>query len=133
MTNLKQKNLYVFLFGLFLMFFMVKCGSEKGLQGMVSKKYPEGFSLKHPKSWVVRIEEEKHIVISAPSPEQDPSFVLVYPFFLEKRSDLFPTKQPPVSVLNAVPLLAAALPCAPSMTEAGSSMHWDQQPRILIG
>jgi len=84
MTNLKQKNLYVFLFGLFLMFFMVKCGSEKGLQGMVSKKYPEGFSLKHPKSWVVRIEEEKHIVISAPSPEQDPSFVLVYPFFLEK-------------------------------------------------
>jgi len=84
MMQKKQNILWHFLFCIFLMIFMTGCGSERNVQGMVSKKYPEGFSLKHPKSWKVRVEEEKHIMISAASPDQDPSFVLVYPFFLEK-------------------------------------------------
>jgi hypothetical protein len=81
-----QKILWHFSFLIFFTIFMVRCGSDGNSHGMISKKYPDGFSLKHPKSWGARVEKEKHIIISDPSAEQDPSFVLVYPFFLEKNS-----------------------------------------------
>jgi len=55
-----------------------------GSQKLISKKYPEGFSFKHPKNWQVQIVDKAYIWASAKQGEQDSSFILVYPFFLRR-------------------------------------------------
>jgi hypothetical protein len=66
---------------IFLFFSINSCGP--GSPKLSSKKYPEGFSLKHPENWQAQIVDKAYIWISAKEGEKDPSFILVYPFFLK--------------------------------------------------
>ncbi|MFB0565807.1 MAG: hypothetical protein ACETWK_09035 [Candidatus Aminicenantaceae bacterium] len=60
---------------------------------MISKKYPEGFTLMHPKNWNVQIVDETYIWASAQDEKQDSSFVFVYPFFLQNITKSLPWLQ----------------------------------------
>lgn len=53
-------------------------------QRLVHREYSEGFSLKQPEDWKAQILDKTTIWISSKQPEESP-FILVYPFFLEKR------------------------------------------------
>lgn len=59
------------------------CSSHS--QRLVHRKYSEGFSLKHPEDWKVQVLDRTYIWISSKQIEESP-FILVYPFFLEKRT-----------------------------------------------
>jgi len=64
--------------GLFL-FAVCSSGGAK----LADKKYPEGFSLKHPKDWQARVEDKAYILVSSPETAEEPAFLFVYPFFLK--------------------------------------------------
>lgn len=82
MKLLRSKNLNSFLF-IFLLFPLVSSYGP-GSQKLITKKYPEGFSLKHPKNWNIQITDKAFIWASAKEEEKDSSFILVFPFFLKK-------------------------------------------------
>jgi len=67
----------------FLAFLVVSCQMENS--GLIYKRYPQGFSLKHPINWKAEIENNKYILISSEEEKTSP-FVFVYPFFLKKKS-----------------------------------------------
>ena len=50
---------------------------------LVSRKYPEGFSLLQPQGWGARLQENKFIYIAGREGAGDSAFILVYPFFLK--------------------------------------------------
>jgi len=64
--------------------FSTACGS--GSPEMVEKKYPQGFSLRHPGTWSAQVIEKKYIWLGVQGEEKSP-FVFVFPFFLAKSSD----------------------------------------------
>ena len=66
-----------------LVLFLGNCGQSS--QKLSSKKYKEGFSLKHPSNWHAQILDKTYIWISAKDDKNSP-FIFVYPFFLEKTS-----------------------------------------------
>jgi hypothetical protein len=50
---------------------------------MVAKRYPQGFSLRHPDSWSAQVIEKKYIWLGVQGESKSP-FIFVYPFFLRK-------------------------------------------------
>ena len=79
MKTALNKKLFIFLF-VFLI--LINCSSES--QKLIKKRYPEGFSLKHPENWHVQVVDKEYILISPNDVEKDLSFILVYPFFLNE-------------------------------------------------
>ncbi|MGB8952309.1 MAG: hypothetical protein WCC06_06555 [Candidatus Aminicenantales bacterium] len=83
MKFLRNQKLFFLLFSfIFLSFLQTGCGP--GAQKTVRKKYPQGFSLKHPRNWQAQVVDGSFIRISAKNEAEDPSFILVYPFFLKR-------------------------------------------------
>lgn len=76
----EKNNIFIFLFLLFFLF--NNCGP--GSQKLIKQKYPEGFSLKHPKNWQAKVLDKTYIWASTKEEEQDSSFIFIYPFFLKK-------------------------------------------------
>ncbi len=68
---------------IFLIALLYSCGPRG--QKLVSRRYPEGFSLKHPQNWQAQVVDKLYILASAQPGEEDPSFILVYPFFLKDK------------------------------------------------
>jgi hypothetical protein len=62
-------------------FLFTVCSS--GGAKLADKKYPEGFSLKHPKDWQARVEDKAYILVSSPETAEELAFLFVYPFFLK--------------------------------------------------
>jgi len=73
----------LFLFIFFLLPSLYKC--SHAAENLASKKYPEGFSLKHPQNWLVQVVDKLYILASSKPREGEPSFILVYPFFLKEK------------------------------------------------
>lgn len=65
--------------------FLSDCGS--GAQKTVVKRYPEGFSLKHPEGWTARVVDRQYIWIRALEEKEESAFILVYPFFLREKTE----------------------------------------------
>jgi hypothetical protein len=74
-----------FLLFLFVALIFLSARSS-GAQKATAKKYPEGFSLKHPKSWTARMVDRKFIWIGSRAEEPGSGFILVYPFFLKEKA-----------------------------------------------
>lgn len=74
--------LFALIFGTFV--FSMACGSRS--PKMVAKRYAPGFSLRHPEAWSARVVEKKYIWVGA-SGKEGTSFIVVYPFFLAKKTD----------------------------------------------
>jgi len=65
--------------------FLSDCGS--GAQKTVVKRYPEGFSLKHPEGWTARVVDRQYIWIRPLEEKEESAFILVYPFFLREKTE----------------------------------------------
>lgn len=74
----------LFFLGLGALIFYVACSS--GSPKMEAKKYPQGFSLRHPDSWSAQVIEKKYIWVDDQGEEKS-SFVFVYPFFLRESTE----------------------------------------------
>ncbi|MFW6160715.1 MAG: hypothetical protein ACOC57_06200 [Acidobacteriota bacterium] len=72
-----------FLGFVFIVFLFLSCQMENS--GLIHKRYPQGFSLKHPVTWKAVVENNKYILISSEEEETSP-FAFVYPFFLKQKS-----------------------------------------------
>ncbi len=85
MITLKfREHLGLFFLGIGVLVSSVACSS--GSPKMEAKKYPQGFSLRHPDSWSAQVKEKKYIWLGVQGEEKSP-FVFVYPFFLGKSMD----------------------------------------------
>lgn len=82
MKSQKNKKCALFLFVFLLLPLLNNCGPSSSK--LVTKKYPDGFSLKHPKNWQAQVVDKLYVLVSAQQGEEDSSFILVYPFFLKE-------------------------------------------------
>lgn len=73
------------------------CGSDSPKMG--AKKYPQGFSLRHPSSWSAQVIEKKYIWLGAQGESESP-FIFVYPFFLRESMDSRSWLKKNIPVLN---------------------------------
>jgi hypothetical protein len=80
---MKLNRNFIFLSCIFLTF-LIFSSCSSGRQKLISRKYPDGFSLKHPKNWRVQVVDKAYILASAEAKAEDSSFVFIYPFFLKK-------------------------------------------------
>lgn len=80
-TALNKKIIFfLFIFLIFIVFNSCSSGAQK----LITKRYPDGFSLKHPENWQAQVVDKEYIWISADEAGMDQSFILVHPFFLKK-------------------------------------------------
>lgn len=86
LTNKNMKYKINLCFTIFLVFLLLNsCATNS--QRWINKKYPEGFSLKHPDNWQAQVVEEEYIWISSSDSTETTPFILVYPFFLSDAAD----------------------------------------------
>jgi len=70
------------LFALPALLLLAACSPGGG--GLKERRYPDGFSLKHPEGWRAEVVDKSFIVVSSPEAAAEPAFLLVYPFFLRE-------------------------------------------------
>ncbi|MCJ7582798.1 MAG: hypothetical protein MUP98_19955 [Candidatus Aminicenantes bacterium] len=74
-------------FLVFILCFLVFNSCVSSSRKWISKKYDEGFSMKHPESWQARVVDREYILISSKDPEEAVPFILVHPFFQSKKTE----------------------------------------------
>lgn len=70
-------------FGLVLSAITLYAACSSGEFRLTEKKYPEGFTLRHPGGWHARVADKTYILVSAPERAKEHAFLFVYPFFLK--------------------------------------------------